>query len=117
MPPDEWNYPVNNSAYTNTVAKISLSLPKYSYSLIGETAPKEYEEIADLMYVPFDSQKQYHPEYDGFTWSKSCISNLLKKLSHIIRKPALGFPTRSNTNRAEQPQKMARGWKLQIYEV
>ena len=73
MPPDEWHYPVNNSAYTNTVAKISLLLPKYAYSLIGETAPAEYEEIADLMYVPFDSQKQYHPEFDGFTWSKSSI--------------------------------------------
>ena len=89
MPPDEWNYPVNNSAYTNTVAKISLSLPKYSYSLIGETAPKEYEEIADLMYVPFDSQKQFHPEFDGFIWSRFYILSLLK-LSRIMRKLVFG---------------------------
>ena len=27
------------------------------------------------------------------------------------------FPARSNTNRAVQPQKMARGMKFQIYEV
>ena len=28
-----------------------------------------------------------------------------------------GFPTRSDTNRAVQPQNMARGWKLRIQEV
>ena len=70
MPPDEWYYPVNNSAYTNTIAKISLLLPKYAYSLIGESAPREYEKIAELMYIPFDGVRQYHPEFDGFTWSK-----------------------------------------------
>ena len=32
-----------------------------------------------------------------------------------MRKP--GFPTRSDTNRAVQPQKMASGWKFRIQEV
>ena len=31
-----------------------------------------------------------------------------------MRKPSLGFLTRSNTNRAVQPQKMARGLKFRI---
>ena len=70
MPPDEWNYPVNNSAYTNAVAKISLLLPKYAYGLMGESAPKIYEEVADLMYMPVDKEKKFHPEFDGFTLSK-----------------------------------------------
>ena len=52
------------------IAKISLLLPKYAYSLISESAPREYETIAELMYIPFDGVKQYHPEFDGFTWSK-----------------------------------------------
>ena len=34
-----------------------------------------------------------------------------------MRKPVLGFPTRSRTNQAVQPQKMARGLKFQIQEV
>ena len=70
MPPDEWNYPVNNSAYTNAVAKISLLLPRYAYGLMGQTAPKVYEEVAKLMYMPVDREKNYHPEFDGFTLSK-----------------------------------------------
>ena len=33
------------------------------------------------------------------------------------RKPAWGLTTRSDTNRAVQPQKMVRGLKFRIYEV
>ena len=33
-----------------------------------------------------------------------------------MRKPVLGFPTRSDTNRTVQPQKMARGLKFRLYE-
>ena len=38
-------------------------------------------------------------------------------MSVAVRKSVFGFPTRSNTNRAVQPQKMARGLKFRIYEV
>ena len=34
-----------------------------------------------------------------------------------MRKPVFGFPTRSDTNRAVQLQKMARGLKFRIQEV
>ena len=38
-------------------------------------------------------------------------------MSLVLRKPVFGFPTRSDTNQAVQPQKMARGLKFQISEV
>ena len=34
-----------------------------------------------------------------------------------MRKPVSVFPTRSDVNRAVQPQEMARGLKFRIYEV
>ena len=34
-----------------------------------------------------------------------------------MRKPTFWFPTRSYTNQAVQPNKMARGLKFRIYEV
>ena len=37
-------------------------------------------------------------------------------MSIVNRKPASGLPTRSDTNRAVQPQKVARGLKFRIYE-
>ena len=36
-------------------------------------------------------------------------------LSHVVRKPVFGVPTRSDTNRAVQLQKIARDLKLRIY--
>ena len=38
-------------------------------------------------------------------------------MSLVVRKPVFGFPTRSDINRAVQPQKMARGLKFRIWEV
>ena len=38
-------------------------------------------------------------------------------MSLVVRKPVMGFPTRFNTNWAEQPQKMARGLKFRIKVV
>ena len=38
----------------------------------------------------------------------------LVHLSHIMRKPAFRFPTRSDTNQAVQSQKMVRGLKFLI---
>ena len=35
-------------------------------------------------------------------------------MSLVLRKPSSRFPTRSDTNRAAQPQKMARGLKFSI---
>ena len=36
------------------------------------------------------------------------------KMSLVVRKPVLAFPTRSDTNRAVKPHKMARGLKFRI---
>ena len=38
-------------------------------------------------------------------------------MSLVARKPVFGFPTRSDTNRAVQPLKMARGSKFPIKKV
>ena len=38
-------------------------------------------------------------------------------MSLCVRKATIWVPTRSDTNRAVQSQKMVRGWKLWIYKV
>lgn len=67
MPPDEFHYPVDNSAYTNCIAALSLMLPYSTLPLIGKQPPPIFKEIANNMYIPIDSDKNYHPEYDGYT--------------------------------------------------
>ena len=39
-----------------------------------------------------------------------------RNMSHDVRKLVFGFPTRSDTNRAVQPQKVARGLKFWVQE-
>ena len=38
-------------------------------------------------------------------------------MNRVMKKPISGTPTRSDTNRATQPRKMARGLKFWIDEV
>ena len=42
------------------------------------------------------------------------VFHYLDNMSFVVRKPVFGVSTRSDTNRAIQPQKMARGLKFRI---
>lgn len=66
MPPDEYYYNVNNSVYTNTVAKLSLEFAVELADLLQQPAPKEWKEVAEHLKIPFDEELNYHPEYDGY---------------------------------------------------
>ncbi|KAK2553759.1 Protein-glucosylgalactosylhydroxylysine glucosidase [Acropora cervicornis] len=66
MPPDEYHYPVNNSVYTNIVAKINLLFAKEAADILGKKVPKRWTTIAEKMYIPFDDEHQYHPEFEGY---------------------------------------------------
>ena len=70
MPPDEYHFPVNNSVYTNVVAKLNLEFAVEVARLLGKSVPREWGEIAENMYIPFDEAKNYHPEFEGYDLSK-----------------------------------------------
>ena len=73
MGPDEYRYPVNNSVFTNVVAKNALLLPRFAGDLAGISVPDHYKQVADKMRIPFDKEKQYHPEYDGYTQGRRTL--------------------------------------------
>ncbi|XP_076799706.1 protein-glucosylgalactosylhydroxylysine glucosidase-like [Clavelina lepadiformis] len=86
MGPDEWHHPVNNSAYTNAIAARSLKFAADLARYLG-ACPKlssQWDEISSSIVIPFDEERQYHPEYDGFDPSK----NVVKQADTIM----LGFP-------------------------
>ena len=66
MPPDEYQYPVNNSVYTNVVAKINLEFATYLGQRFGKPTPSKWQEIASKMFIPYDEKLRYHPEFEGF---------------------------------------------------
>lgn len=65
MPPDEHQRNVNNSAVTNAVAQLALQLPSALHvSSPGRAA--QWLRVAENIYVPFDAEHNYHPEFDGY---------------------------------------------------
>eukprot|EP00658_Telonema_sp_P-2_P029735 TRINITY_DN2256_c0_g1_i10.p1 TRINITY_DN2256_c0_g1~~TRINITY_DN2256_c0_g1_i10.p1 ORF type:complete len:422 (+),score=79.33 TRINITY_DN2256_c0_g1_i10:259-1524(+) len=73
MGPDEYAYPVNNSAYTNTVAAIALSAVSEFAPLVGGRFPPEWIQIAEGLAVSPVAVPEgtglvgtYHQEYDGY---------------------------------------------------
>ncbi|NWV03659.1 PGGHG glucosidase, partial [Ptilonorhynchus violaceus] len=67
MPPDEYHCQVDNSAYTNAVARRSLNFAADIARDLRLPAPEEWEERAGKIKVPFDEERKYHPEYDGYS--------------------------------------------------
>lgn len=82
MPPDEYAAVVNNSAYTNTIAKLNL---EFAYQVLPN-ASKSWKTIAQNMFIPFDSTNNYHPEYEGYNGFE------VKQADVIL----LGFPLMIN---------------------
>ena len=58
--------------------------------------------------------KKFSMKWNSISFDRYVDSNIIIAVSQ--EKLSSGFPTRSNTNRAVRPQKMARGLKFQIYE-
>ncbi|XP_071492850.1 protein-glucosylgalactosylhydroxylysine glucosidase-like [Diadema antillarum] len=102
MPPDEYHQSVNNSVYTNVIAQISLRLPAYAASMINKTVPDNWTQIAEQLYIPYDKNREYHPEYEGYT-----LGTEVKQADAIL----LGFPLMHNMSTA------ARRNDLMFYEA
>ncbi len=69
MPPDEYKHRCDNSAYTNAAAALALSGPARMERLFkGEVTSdqKSWEDIAKLIWMPFDETEGVMLEYEGY---------------------------------------------------
>ena len=71
-----YNYPVNNSRYTNTVASLALAAAVELAPLVGAAVPADWAAKARGLQapttpVPAGSNLSgfFHPEYDGCGWT------------------------------------------------
>lgn len=71
MPPDEYHADINDSVFTNVVARMSLYAAESAAKELKLPSEK-YKTVADALYIPFDSAKQYHPEYEGYELGPFC---------------------------------------------
>lgn len=67
QPPDEYADSVNNSAFTNMIASISLEFASDVAKVLKlYQKQKLYDYYAQRIYIPFNDSAGFHPEYDGF---------------------------------------------------
>lgn len=89
IPPDEYAVNINNSAYTNFVAKISLDWMIEADSLLNVKVDPAAEKIARGLLIPFDPVQQIHLEFDGYK------GQTIKQADVVM----LGFPLEMNMSR------------------
>jgi trehalose/maltose hydrolase-like predicted phosphorylase len=66
MPPDEYHADVNDSAYTNTAARIALGIAVRAAHVVGAAVDPAWSRVAAALRVPFDPTTGVHPEFDGY---------------------------------------------------
>jgi trehalose/maltose hydrolase-like predicted phosphorylase len=66
MGPDEYHFPVDNSAYTNVAAAETLRIATRAAKVAGVAADPAWSRVADGLRVPFDEELGIHPQYDGY---------------------------------------------------
>jgi len=72
IPPDEYAVNINNSVYTNIVAKMSLEFAIKCGQLLNDTTipVAQWRKIADNIKIPFDKSNNIHLEFDGYDGKK-----------------------------------------------
>ena len=66
VPPDESAELVNNSAYTNAIAKINLEIASRAGKLVGASVNPKWREVAAKLYIPFDAKARRFIAFDGY---------------------------------------------------
>jgi len=51
---------------TKSFPFVSLQFAVDLADLLQHPAPKEWQEVAEQLKIPFDEESQYHPEFDGY---------------------------------------------------
>jgi trehalose/maltose hydrolase-like predicted phosphorylase len=66
VPPDENAELVNNSVYTNSIAKLNLEIADRVARLLNQKSNPRWLDVANKMYIPFDPVKQRFVAFDGY---------------------------------------------------
>ncbi|MDH7570867.1 MAG: haloacid dehalogenase, partial [Armatimonadota bacterium] len=69
--PDETRGPVNNNAWTNSMAQLNLQLASRAARLLGEPVDPRWGAVADHLWIPFDQQARRYRQCDGADTGKA----------------------------------------------
>uniref|UniRef100_A0A182QH94 Protein-glucosylgalactosylhydroxylysine glucosidase n=1 Tax=Anopheles farauti TaxID=69004 RepID=A0A182QH94_9DIPT len=84
MGPDEDHENVTNNAYTNTIAGYALYFGDFASCICGDdVSARNWSAIARRIKLPYDRERDFHPQYEGYT-----IGTRIKQADAIL----LGYP-------------------------
>lgn len=63
--PNESIINVDNNAYTNAIARLTLQIATRAARLLGNAPNLKWEQVAAKLFIPFDESKQVHLEHEG----------------------------------------------------
>jgi len=66
VPPDESAGIIDNSVYTNAIARMNLEIASRAAELIGLPINPRWQFVAGRMYIPFDEKSKRFIEFDGY---------------------------------------------------
>ncbi|XP_074128610.1 protein-glucosylgalactosylhydroxylysine glucosidase [Sminthopsis crassicaudata] len=115
MPPDEYHSGVNNSVYTNVVARTSLHFAVDLAGELGRPVPERWATIAEKIKVPFDPERNYHPEFDGYEPGETVKQADVVLLGYPVPYPLSPDVRRKNLEiyeAATSPEGPAMSWSM-----
>ncbi len=71
VPPDESAEMVDNSVYTNAIAKMNLEIAVRAAQLTHQSANPKWQAVAEKMYIPFDAKAKRFIAFDGYKGYKA----------------------------------------------
>lgn len=84
--PDEYSNGVDDGAYTNGVAAVTLRNATTAAALVGAPAPPEWTAVADRLRMPFDPREGIFVQYDGYRGER------LKQADTVLLQYPLEWP-------------------------
>ena len=89
MGPDEYAFPVNNSAYTNAAAAIALNFATEAAGVLGKPADPSWATVAEGLALKISDHIPLHPELKG-GYHPECTSRLCRRSAWFLRHPFRG---------------------------
>ncbi|RYG62688.1 glycoside hydrolase family 65 protein, partial [archaeon] len=92
IPPDEYVDHVDDSVYTNFVARLALQATIQAAAVLNTTCDRcaTYQSVAEGLVLLFDEDLQIHPEYAGYP------GNLVKQADVVLLHYPLGLDMPAN---------------------
>ncbi len=100
--PDEGSRGMDNDGVTNAGAQRNLEIAVAASSLLGKSVNPDWVKMIGKIYIPYDEEKQFHPEFEGAPPWKGGIGHVVPLLAYPFDLPMSEQAKRNDLENARQ---------------